>query len=274
MRQGTAAICKQNLRERYVKCSRLWSQKERRDPRHRFAYVLPVLLFMPPRGVGILLPTDGERSFMPVGPDRLRGAPTGLPENLGWGRRVFEFRQRRKQALLQDTPRSQCTLVHACGAECTTTGSPGECGDVSPTQNIHTSLESQLPMVFFTKGTPVGVRMLEESCLMLWRGKQTPPCCLSIICVKPTMEAVPATGCIGRLLFKDWARLRFMRQPSLPMRCTFQAYGERKEGRRSKRNQVFHTDNEIKQAGGREEMQHVRCWNKEPCWMKPKGHPA
>lgn len=65
--------------------------KERRDSRHRFAYVLPVLLFMPPRGVGILLPTDGERSFGAIGPERLSVVPAGLPAT---GRQTRAIRYR------------------------------------------------------------------------------------------------------------------------------------------------------------------------------------
>lgn len=46
---------------------------------HRFAYVLPVLLFMPPLGVGILLPMVGDRSFAPVGTGLVTANPPALP---------------------------------------------------------------------------------------------------------------------------------------------------------------------------------------------------
>lgn len=77
--------------------------KERRDSRHRFAYVLPVLLFMPPRGVGILLPTDGERSFVAVGPERLSAFPAGLPA-IKRKTTVFEFRYRYSRSEGRDEP--------------------------------------------------------------------------------------------------------------------------------------------------------------------------
>lgn len=46
---------------------------------HRFEYVLPVLLFGPPLGVGILLPIEGGRAFAPEGPGFLKYWPPILP---------------------------------------------------------------------------------------------------------------------------------------------------------------------------------------------------
>lgn len=52
------------------------------------------------------------------------------------------------------------------------------------------------------------------------------------------------TACVGRLLFRECVRLGFMRQPSLPIRCTFQAWGggEREDERKVQR--VYSDDEE------------------------------